>query len=81
MTDRHSKSSKLPCWSDLSDEKYRDRVAEIVRLVEREAAEKRKLEGKSSLWTYPGYAEFRIAGATSLLGWRASGSVDLRHDQ
>jgi hypothetical protein len=41
--------SKLPCWAELSDDEYRERVAEIVRRVEEEAADKRKLEGKSCL--------------------------------
>jgi hypothetical protein len=41
--------TKLPCWSELSDEEYRDRVGEIVRGVEEEAARKRGLESKSCL--------------------------------
>ena len=41
--------TKLPCWADLSDEEYRDRVAEIVLRIETEAAEKREREGKSCL--------------------------------
>ena len=38
---------QLPCWKDLSAEEYQARVAEIVERVEREAAERRELEGKS----------------------------------
>jgi len=41
--------TKLPCWSELSDEEYRERVGEIVQRVEQEAAGKRRLEGKSCL--------------------------------
>ena len=41
--------TKLPCWSELSDEAYRQRVGEIVQRVEAEAAQKRQLERKSCL--------------------------------
>ena len=41
--------TKLPCWAHLSDEDYRGRVAEIVRDIEKKAAEKRELEGRSCL--------------------------------
>ena len=41
--------TKLPCWAELSDEEYRERVEDIVRRIESEAAEKRRVEGKSCL--------------------------------
>ncbi len=41
--------TKLPCWSELSDDGYRERVGAIVRRVEEEAARKRAPEGKSCL--------------------------------
>lgn len=41
--------TKLPCWSELSDEEYRERVVEMVRGIEEEAARKRALEHKSCL--------------------------------
>ena len=41
--------TKLPCWSELSDEQYREKVGEILLRVEEEAARKRQVERKSCL--------------------------------
>jgi len=39
----------LPCWKDLSPEKRRQRVAQLVQEIESEAAAERKSTGKPAL--------------------------------
>ena len=41
--------SRLPCWRDLSDEAYKDRVASLVRGIEERAATERKRTGRPVL--------------------------------
>jgi hypothetical protein len=41
--------SPLPCWKDLSDEDYRERVADLVEEIEEEAAAERQRTGKPVL--------------------------------
>ena len=39
----------LPCWSGLSDEQYRERIASLVARIEAEAQAKRESQGKKPL--------------------------------
>ncbi len=54
--------AKLPCWAHLSDDDYRERIADLVRQVEtearieREATGKRVLGRKAVLKKHPHYA-------------------------
>ena len=49
MTMYELKLSKLPCWQDLSDEEYRERIKDMCGQIADDAAEERKRTGRSIL--------------------------------